>query len=190
MKISKDVRDYVKVYKDFIPVQACRSLVQQVENLNWRKHEFYNHVTGQKYSIDNDLSVSFDEFPDKQQLQESLRAAVDRYIFHDFGDFEWFRKWNGYTRLRMNRYDKDTMMDIHCDHIHSMFDGERKGVPILTILGSLNDDYTGGELIMWGDERVELPAGSVMVFPSNFLYPHRVNPVTGGVRYSFVSWVW
>ncbi len=27
-----------------------------------------------------------------------------------------------------------------------MFDGEKKGIPILTVIGTLNDDYDGGEI--------------------------------------------
>ena len=60
----------------------------------------------------------------------------------------------------------------------------------LTLLGTLNDDYEGGEFVIWGDKEVEIPPGSIAVFPSNFLYPHKVNPVISGVRYSYVSWVW
>jgi predicted 2-oxoglutarate/Fe(II)-dependent dioxygenase YbiX len=71
-----------------------------------------------------------------------------------------------------------------------MFDGERKGIPTLSILGALNDDYEGGELVFWESEKIELKAGSIMIFPSNFMYPHRVDTVTKGTRYSYVSWVW
>jgi predicted 2-oxoglutarate/Fe(II)-dependent dioxygenase YbiX len=71
-----------------------------------------------------------------------------------------------------------------------MFDGSRKGVPVLTVLGALNDDYEGGELVMWNDTQIELTAGKIMIFPSNFLYPHEVKIVKEGIRYSFVSWVW
>jgi predicted 2-oxoglutarate/Fe(II)-dependent dioxygenase YbiX len=81
-------------------------------------------------------------------------------------------------------------MKLHCDHIHSMFDGERKGVPTLSILGSLNDDYEGGDLVMWETDKIQLKAGSIMIFPSNFMYPHRVDEVIKGTRYSYVSWVW
>jgi predicted 2-oxoglutarate/Fe(II)-dependent dioxygenase YbiX len=69
-----------------------------------------------------------------------------------------------------------------------MFDGTRKGIPTLSIIGSLNSDYSGGEIVMFEDEIINLNAGDVMIFPSNFLYPHKINPVTTGVRYSFVSW--
>jgi predicted 2-oxoglutarate/Fe(II)-dependent dioxygenase YbiX len=81
-------------------------------------------------------------------------------------------------------------MHEHCDHIRDIFEGKNRGVPILSVLGVLNEDYTGGEFVMFQDERIELKTGDLMIFPSSFLYPHKVNPVIEGVRYSFVSWVW
>ena len=81
-------------------------------------------------------------------------------------------------------------MRPHCDHIHDLFDGNTKGIPILSIVGSLNNDYNGGDFIMWGNQKIEIPAGSIIVFPSNFMYPHCVTQVTEGTRYSFVSWVY
>ena len=81
-------------------------------------------------------------------------------------------------------------MKEHCDHIHTIFDGKRRGIPVLSIVGALNEDYEGGEFIMWETEKIELPQGSIMIFPSNFMYPHKVMPVTKGTRYSYVSWTY
>jgi predicted 2-oxoglutarate/Fe(II)-dependent dioxygenase YbiX len=81
-------------------------------------------------------------------------------------------------------------MAEHCDHIHSLFDGEIKGIPTMSLVGLLNDNYQGGEFVMWQDTVIPLKQGDVMVFPSNFLYPHRVDPVTRGTRHSFVAWAW
>jgi predicted 2-oxoglutarate/Fe(II)-dependent dioxygenase YbiX len=80
-------------------------------------------------------------------------------------------------------------MALHADHIHSMFDGERKGIPILSVLGVLNDDYEGGEFYLI-DKKTDLSKGDIIVFPSNFMYPHKVEPVTKGTRYSYISWIW
>ena len=81
-------------------------------------------------------------------------------------------------------------MAEHCDHIHSLFDGEIKGIPILSIVGTLNENYEGGEFIMFQDKEIKLLTGDLLIFPSNFLYPHRVDPVKKGTRYSYVSWVY
>ena len=31
--------------------------------------------------------------------------------------------------------------------------------------------------------------GSAVVFPSNFMFPHEVEKVTSGVRYSIMTWI-
>ena len=40
------------------------------------------------------------------------------------------------------------------------------------------------------DTKIRLNKGEVVVFPSNFLYPHKLLEITEGVRYSFIVWVW
>ena len=101
----------------------------------------------------------------------------------------WFDKYQGYSHVRFNKYAENKKMALHADHIHSMFDGERKGVPILSVLGLLNDDFEGGEFFMIDKQR-EFSKGDILIFPSNFIYPHVVKPVTKGIRYSFISWIW
>ena len=79
-------------------------------------------------------------------------------------------------------------MRKHYDHIKSLFSEPIQGIPTLTILGSLNSDYDGGELILFDDHVINMQKGDVVIFPSNFMYPHRVEKVTRGTRYSFVTW--
>jgi predicted 2-oxoglutarate/Fe(II)-dependent dioxygenase YbiX len=90
----------------------------------------------------------------------------------------------------IKQYKENKKMAEHCDHIIINETGTRKGIPVLSIIGSLNDDYEGGEFIMFQDEEIKLKQGDLMIFPSVFLYPHRVEPVTKGVRNTFVSWAW
>jgi predicted 2-oxoglutarate/Fe(II)-dependent dioxygenase YbiX len=189
--ISKNIRDYVKVYKDFIEPGVCKSAVERLSSVNWQMHTYYNSLTGTDEQYDHELSISHDDIPERNMLNKLVWDALHKYVIQDLKDFhEWFAGWNGFTYVRFNKYDPTTEMKLHCDHIHSMFDGQRKGVPVLTVLGSLNNEYTGGEFVMWEDEVIDLPAGAIAVFPSNFLYPHEVRPVKTGVRYSFVSWAW
>lgn len=187
----QNLLDYVKVYKNHIPVDLCKSATAKLEKINWQQHTFYNSNTNTYFSNENELSVSFDNILEKEEINKQVWFAIERYVLKDFSSFkDWFNGWKGYTNVRFNRYDPSTQMKLHCDHIHSMFDGERKGIPVLTVLGGLNDDYEGGELMMFGDHRIHLPTGAVLVFPSNFMFPHEVKPVKSGVRYSYVSWTW
>jgi predicted 2-oxoglutarate/Fe(II)-dependent dioxygenase YbiX len=40
------------------------------------------------------------------------------------------------------------------------------------------------------DYEIKLNAGDILIFPSVFMFPHRVDKVSKGTRYSFVSWAW
>lgn len=55
---------------------------------------------------------------------------------------------------------------------------------------SLNDDYSGGRFTFFGGQlRHRVPAGSALMFPSNFMYPHGVEEITQGTRYSIITWL-
>ena len=95
--------------------------------------------------------------------------------------------WSG---VRLNRYSEGTLMRPHYDHIQSLFDGEKRGIPVLSIIGALNDctDYEGGAFKFWKDFEIKMNKGDILIFPSCYLYPHQVEEVTKGERYTFVSW--
>jgi hypothetical protein len=187
--MNKDLQSYVKIYKGFYDKTLCEETVEQLKHAHFVKHRFYNFTKDSTKTFDTDLSVSADRIKNYDELANKIWYALEQYIVKDF-NFKWFDGWNGYCPPRFNRYDSGTEMHEHCDHIRDIFQGEIRGVPILSVLGVLNEDYVGGEFVMFQDETIELKTGDLMIFPSSFLYPHKVNPVTQGVRYSFVSWMW
>lgn len=189
--MSMNVKDYLKVYDNFLDAKTCKNVVKKIKNIDWHMHSFYTAKDDAYVSYDKELSIAYSSIPEAAEINKKVWFAIEQYVLKDHSYMaEWFGGWNGYSQIRFNRYKKNTQMKLHCDHIHSMFDGNRKGVPVLSILGALNDDYEGGELVFWESERIELKAGQLMIFPSNFMYPHRVDEVTKGTRYSFVSWTW
>jgi predicted 2-oxoglutarate/Fe(II)-dependent dioxygenase YbiX len=123
-------------------------------------------------------------------IQEKVKEVTDNYIQVFLKDCPWFSYWTGNSQAHYIKYPPGAGMDTHCDHVRNQFDGTKRGIPILTLLVVLNDDYKGGEIIVWDDNSITPNAGEAMIFPSNFLYPHKVNEVLEGTRYSFVVWVW
>tara|TARA_R100001509_G_scaffold164932_1_gene144294 strand:+ start:1055 stop:1609 length:555 start_codon:yes stop_codon:yes gene_type:complete len=65
----------------------------------------------------------------------------------------------------------------------------------LSIIINLNDNYIGGELYFTSQDHkditkiYELKRGDVIIFPSNFLYPHGIMPIIKGTRYSIITWL-
>jgi predicted 2-oxoglutarate/Fe(II)-dependent dioxygenase YbiX len=187
--MDKNLESYVKVYKNVFSDEFCKQAIEELRNLNFEEHRFHQYKTDTITSYDKELSVSYQEISREKELYDGVWNSIHNYIVNDF-KFEWFSAWNGFVGIRFNQYKTNTQMKEHCDHIHSMFDGTKKGIPILSIVGVLNEDYEGGEFIMWQDTKIELGTGDILIFPSNFLYPHQVTEVTKGTRNTFVTWVW
>lgn len=189
--IPQNLTDYIRVYKNHIEPELCHKVIEGLKGAPWETHTYHDPGTDKFISYEHELSVTYSGTPEAREVQDRVWYALQRYVTVDFASFNaWLGGWSGYTPIRFNKYDPTTRMKIHCDHIQTIFDGERKGIPTLTVLGALNDDYEGGEFFMFGDQQIHLPTGSVIVFPSNFMYPHEVKPVKSGVRYSYVSWAW
>lgn len=183
--MKKNLEDYIKIYKNSIDKDTCDLIIKELDKVSWSQHKFYSSAGlvdhGKepfeylgKLSIDNKI---------KQIIWNSLK----KYILDDI-NFEWFPGWSNFSNIKFIKYPLGSEMTNHCDHIHSLFDGINKGIPVLTIIGLLNDEFDGGNLIMFDDQLIKLEAGDIIIFPSIFLYPHKISMVTNGTRYSFVSW--
>ena len=78
-------------------------------------------------------------------------------------------------------------MSRHIDNIHHSH-GQEYGYPQVSSLLFLNDDYKGGQLKI-SNITYNTKKGSEIIFPSNFMFPHEVNLITEGTRYSIVTWL-
>jgi hypothetical protein len=191
--MDKDLRSYLKIYSDWLTPEVCQETVDELELVEgqFQTHQFYDYQNNSNHSYEHELAVTWSNVKHKEYIMQRIWDGLQRYHkeLTDWG-CNWYQSWQGFTEVRFNRYREDTQMKLHCDHIHSMFDGQRKGIPTLTILGGLNGGYDGGDLVFWQDTPITLKSGEIMIFPSNFLYPHRVDLVTKGTRYSYVAWTW
>ena len=78
-------------------------------------------------------------------------------------------------------------MSEHSDNIHHSH-GQQYGYPLVSVIFYLNNDYEGGEFFVAEKEFVT-EKGSAIIFPSNFMFPHKVKEITKGTRWSIISWV-
>ena len=78
-------------------------------------------------------------------------------------------------------------MSEHVDNIHHSHKQEY-GFPQGSLLYFLNDDYEGGEIVI-ADIMYKPKKNSAILFPSCFMFPHYVNKVEKGVRYSTITWL-
>lgn len=187
LSCDKRISEFIKIYKNSLPENLCKRIIKDSENLDWKKHSWsthnYNQVTGSETDFDRAAlsgvnSLFLHNICEKFCKDYALSLKGGQFLF------------NTLSTIQLNRYSIGTLMARHQDHINGLFDGQKKGIPILSIVGLLNSDFTGGEFIFWDDYKIKLTAGDLMIFPSNFIFQHRVDQVSEGIRYSVVTWAY
>jgi hypothetical protein len=186
-----EIKNYVKIYDNVLPWEILSSLLIFINHNN---KNFEMTKVGGADSINFNIRRAF-TLP-LSNLNKSLSMV------------HWFNLLYFYFQKHLNQYPKDNsivqfefnkIFDIevlkyentgfyswHTDHFAE--------IPrTMSCILLLNNDYEGGNLCFRnpdgsGEWEVEVKPNRMIIWPSNFLYPHTVKPVTKGIRYSVVSW--
>lgn len=130
-----------------------------------------------KTDIQNDLS------PDSIKLQGIWQDCFDRQklAVDDYSkkfNINNLRYWEAFNFIK---YEPGNHFMEHHDHGFSYN-------CTLSLVAYLNDNFEGGELFFRLQGINYVPkAGDVLLFPSNFMYPHQAKVVHSGIKYSLVT---
>ena len=132
------------------------------------------------------IGISFDSIIQKNI---SVRKTLDSYIYVSAAEVigKYNKKFSDCEIAEDSGYDllRYTPGQFYATHTDSYKYRPRA----VSCSFALNDDYEGGEFAFFNRELVyKLKKGSCIMFPSNFMYPHEIMPVTSGTRYSIVTW--
>ena len=197
--MEKNIEKYVSVKQNFLDKEVCQDIIEKLNRFNiWQKHDWKIYNPDQEQGS---VLPSGENEPEVIPAENSLLKDVNRYLmpkiievlqeYVDNFKYEWFHNpFHVVSNLKFLKYSLNQTMKAHCDHIHDIFDGNVKGIPILSVIGTLNDDYKGGNLVMFGDKKINTKEGDLIIFPSLFLFPHEIKPITKGIRYSYIAWMW
>jgi len=94
---------------------------------------------------------------------------------------------NKINQIDLLKYNSGGNYKIHTDHFSTTSRS-------LSVIINLNDNYEGGDLVFTDQKemeikRIKLQKNSIVFFPSNFLYPHTIESVLKGTRFSIVAWL-
>ena len=171
-----NLKNYILHLDNWIPQNILNKTSQELSfNKNWEKHKYSNIKDFKQKSKNGNKELDIcwgNNFTHLQDLVNLTWKSLEKYILIDKIGGDTFNGWKGFNNIRFNRYKKGQIMSKHSDHIHSLFTGERRGIPILSIVAVLNDNYKGGEFIMFDDYEIKFKAGDLIIFPSLFMYPH------------------
>ena len=189
---NTQLKDLIHIERGLIPTNLCDYIVDEIEKKEWRPHSWYNNVQRTFGSEETkELDVQNITAEHQQLLTPFMISAGASYnAKYHFECERTMQIMNKFSAIRFNRYSPGQIMRAHHDHIASLFSGDERGIPVLSFILNLNDDYEGADLYFWEDYKVPLGKGDIIMFPSLFLFPHGVTEATKGRRFSAVSWAW
>jgi predicted 2-oxoglutarate/Fe(II)-dependent dioxygenase YbiX len=190
IKLSSKLESFIQIYENVIPEDLCDSIINQYQNDNgWEDSRVGGGIdskVNKKVRNCQIMSISSQNTISKNHL---IRKELDDKVFEvaSFIINDLKTKFETITINQDSGYDllKYTTGGFYTQHTDSFTDNPRA----ISCSLILNDDYEGGEFGFFDREVVyKLKKGSAITFPSNFLYPHEIMPVTSGTRYSIITW--
>jgi len=182
----KNINDYIVVFENIVTPDLCDALLQEYANSG----EWID--TSTKGGIRKDIRSATTILMSTNQIiavNENVRRELDNCIYASAGLA--INKYN--EKFKEAHIEEDSgyeLLRYETGQFYTQHTDSFKAAPrAVSCSFGLNDDYEGGEFAFFNREiSIKVPKGAAVMFPSNFMYPHEILPVTKGIRYSIVTW--
>lgn len=170
--INLDLSKKLFLKESVIPNDVCEELINQnTPLLNKGEDKYPEFFTTSFYSCLLPLN-----HPIYTSLQETYTEIKDFFNF----DISFAEPYE------IKRYQNNDYFGPHFDNYCSLSENIDRKLTIVLFLSNENS-YKDGELSIFGKD-IKAKQGAVVAFPSFF--PHSVNQVTYGERWSLITWLW
>lgn len=186
------LNSYIRIFDDVLSEDTLKSFRKICEE----------HVDYQDAFIVNDKGLNVD--PEIRNVKEKTLSNLQDKSFTTVHwtsllFFKFTEQLNRYihdfnmigfgcpiSEMQILKYEKGGHYKFHVDH--------GAATPrTLSFIYFVNNDFEGGNLKFKlvgseGETVIENKPNRLVIWPSNFMYPHCVTPVESGTRYSVVAW--
>ena len=180
------LKDYILVAPDIISFKLCEEVLAEYKECDdWILAMIASGKSDAERQCET-IGISFSNIIEKNK---ETRQRLDQELFTCAAKaIQKYNKQFPYCEIEQDSgYDllKYKVGSFYKSHVDSAFNVPRA----VSCSFILNDNYEGGEFAFFDRELVyKLKKGSCIMFPSNFMYPHEIMPVTSGTRYSIITW--
>jgi hypothetical protein len=184
-----EIKNFIKIYDQVLPWKVLSSLIKFSNNSKFVETavggfgitNFNVRRTYACYLTNINSNVSTAHW--FNLLYYFFNKVLNQYKFDaNILDYDYKK----IIDIEILKYENSSFYTWHVDHFAA--------IPrTMSCILLLNNDYEGGNLCFRnpdgsGEWEVEVKPNRMIIWPSNFLYPHTVKPVTKGKRYSVVAW--
>ena len=186
-----DLKKYIKIFDNILPLETISSVIKYL-NQQHTDNQFKYGQVGNKGNIIKKVrdvqTLSLNLFSQKltnvhyhNLLRTVFLTKAQEYI----NEHRYVESITEVSQIDALRYSKNNFYNYHVDDGNSFN-------RILSCILFLNNDYENGDLCFKFDEEeisIKPIPSRLIMWPSNFLFPHCVKPVSEGIRYSIVAWM-
>lgn len=187
VQYRKNLDDYIVEFENILSPEDCDAiLAEYAPNDEWIPTFIGDGVIDRSIRNVDQIDITV---RDVIQKNPTVRQRIDDLVYA--GAAKAIKQYNELfpearieqdTGYQMLRYKEGQFYKQHTDSY-------KRHPRAVSCSFALNDDYEGGGFGFFDNEfRHDLKKGSVIMFPSNFMFPHEVLPVTKGTRYSIITW--
>ena len=162
----------------------CNDIIKIIDE---KCHKPMTTIGGLNKNIRNVLGFTLNTKKNKILYEKINKKIEELYIYYKI-KFKVLKN-NKINQIDLLKYPPGGKYEVHVDAIT---DSSRN----ISVILNLNDNYEGGNILFTNPlkfseelKELKLKKGTAVFFPSNFMYPHGVQPITRGTRYSIVSWL-
>lgn len=182
----KQLNEFIVVLENVVPNDLIAAIRREyIDSDNWISATIGSGLN-QNVRNCSTIGMSFNSIIQKNPV---LRTHIDNELH--IATQKIIRKYKGkFPKLIVSSDTGYDLLRYETGQFYTEHTDSFTNIPrALSCSIALNDDYEGGEFAFFGRELTyKIPKGSAILFPSNFMYPHEIMPVTSGTRYSIVTW--
>jgi len=187
------LKKYIGIYDHVMPYPVLSNLLKYCNYINYEKARVIGNETGsiEKSDVRNaqiktlsNFNTELTEMHWNNYLFNLFQNGLNRYW--DDNNLTKYNNVKYSENISILKYENTGFYKWHTDH-------NWKAPRNVSMILLLNNDYGGGNLCFKEPREdneivIDKKPNRLIVWPSNFLYPHTVKPVTKGTRYSVVCW--
>jgi len=186
------LNSYIRIFDDVLPedtLKTFRKICEEHVDYDYGeivgkgRQEIDLEVRNVKLkTLSNIYDKSFTTVHWASFLLFKFKENINRYI----NDFNMANFNCSVIDIQILKYEKGGHYKFHTDHGPTT-------PRTLSLIYFVNDDFEGGNLNFKlvgseGKMAIEKKPNRLVIWPSNFMYPHCITPVESGTRYSVVAW--
>jgi len=164
----------------------CDDIINIINNKSIKQ---MTTMAGVNKKIRNVIGYSLDNIDEDRPIYDKINKKIEElYVYYKIKFLKGLKN-KKINQIDLLKYEVNGKHEIHVD---TMTDNTRN----ISVIINLNDDYEGGDLLFVNPmkyleevKRTKLKKGTIVFFPSSFMYPHSIRPITKGTRYSIVAWL-